>query len=55
MLNKNSIKFQYHINRVHALIILEKSHLSYMVSDSFYVKVIALGEIYKFISLDFFI
>jgi hypothetical protein len=57
MLKKNNIKFQHHINHVYALIVLKKSYLSYMVlnGDTFYMKVIALGGIYKFIVLRFFI
>jgi hypothetical protein len=37
------------------LSVFEKSYLSYMVSngDTFYMKVIALDEIYKFIFLGF--
>jgi hypothetical protein len=55
MLKKNNIKFQHHINHVHALIVLDKSYLSYMVSngDIFYMKIIALGGIYKFIVFGF--
>jgi hypothetical protein len=47
MLKKNNIKFQHRINRVQAHVVLEKSYLSYMISngDNFYMKVIALGGI----------
>ena len=57
MFKKNNIKFQHRINRVQALVVLEKSYLSYMVSngDTFYIKVVALDEIYNFIySFKFF-
>ena len=55
MLKKNNIKFHHRINRVQALIVLKKSYLSYMVSngDIFYMKVIALDGIYKFIVFGF--
>jgi hypothetical protein len=56
MLKKNNIKFQHCINRVQALVVLDKSYLSYIVlnGDTFYTKVIALGGIYKFTVLGFF-
>jgi phage/plasmid primase-like uncharacterized protein len=55
MLKKNNIKFQHHINRVQALVILEKSYVSCIVSngDTFYMKVIDLDGVYKFIVLSF--
>ena len=55
MLKKNNIKFQHRINRVQALVVLEKSYLSYMASnwDTFYIKVIALDGVYKFKVLSF--
>ena len=54
-LKHNNIKFQHRINRVQAFIVLEKSYLSYMASnwDTFYIKVIALDGVYKFIVLSF--
>ena len=55
MLKKINIKFQHHIKHVYALVVLEKSYFSYMVSngDIFYMKVIALDGVYKFIVLSF--
>jgi hypothetical protein len=49
--------FQQYIKRVQVLVTLEKSYLSYMMSngDIFYMEVIALDGIYKFIVLSFFI
>jgi hypothetical protein len=57
MLKKNNIKFEHCIDHVQAFVVLEKSYLSYMVlnGDTFYMKVIVLGGIYKFIVLSFFI
>jgi hypothetical protein len=42
---KKCIKFQHHINHIHALAALEKSYLSCTVSnvDTFYMKVVALN------------
>jgi hypothetical protein len=49
--------FQQYINRVQMLVALEKSYLSYIVSnkDNFYIKVVALDEIYNFLVLRFLI
>jgi hypothetical protein len=46
---------QHYINCIQALVVLEKSYLPCMVSngDTFYMKVIALDGIYKFIVLSF--
>jgi hypothetical protein len=54
MLKKNNIKFYHRINRVQALI-LEKSYFSYMVSngDIFYMKIVALCGVHKFVVLSF--
>jgi len=52
---KNNIKFQNHINRVQALIVLKKSYISYVMRNivTFYTQVVDLNEIYKFIVLSF--
>jgi len=44
-----------YINHERVLDALEKSYLSYMVSneDAFYMKVVALDEIYNFLVLSF--
>jgi hypothetical protein len=57
MLKKIKKKFQQYINRVQALVALEKSYLFYMLSngDDFYMKVIALDEICDFLVLSFLI
>jgi multisubunit Na+/H+ antiporter MnhF subunit len=55
MFKKNNIKFQHRINRVQAFVALKKSYCSYMVpnGDTFYMKVVALDEIYNFLVLGF--
>jgi hypothetical protein len=54
---KINIKFQHHINCALALAALEKSYVSYAVSnvDIFNIKVVAVNETYNFIVLSFFI
>jgi hypothetical protein len=57
MLKKIKQFFLQYINRVQALIALEKSYISYILTnrDIFYIKVIALNGIYKFLVLSFLI
>jgi hypothetical protein len=54
---KINIKFQEYNNRVQVLVALEKQYRFYKVSneDTFYIKVIALNEIYNFLVLSFYI
>ena len=55
MLKKIKQKFQQYINRLPALVALEKSYLCYMESngDTFFMKFVALDGIYKFIVFSF--
>jgi hypothetical protein len=57
MFKKINIKFQEHNNCVQVLVALEKQYHFYMVSneDTFYMKVIALNDIYNFLVLSFYI
>jgi hypothetical protein len=50
-------KIQQYIKRVQVLVNLEKSYLSYIVSneDAFYMKIAALDEVYNFLVLSFLI
>jgi hypothetical protein len=53
MLKKNYIKFQVHNNRVLSLVALDFCTGSN--EDTFYIKGVALNEIYNFIVLSFYI
>jgi hypothetical protein len=52
---KININFQQFISHISELVALEKSYLSWMVSDkdALYIKVVTLDEIYNFLVLSF--
>jgi hypothetical protein len=57
MFEKNNIKFQQDINRAPVLVASPKLYFSWKVSneDTFYVKIVAVDEICKFLVFKFFI